>query len=172
MQDPYVGDITIFAGDFAPDGWSICDGQLLSIATHQELFAVIGTTYGGDGQTTFALPDLRGRVPVHQGHGAGLSPRSMGQKSGQETVALTEAQLPQHNHAQQYANADPNQRGPANRALSGESKVFAPADASRLLPMNPAAISSAGQGHAHENMMPFLALNFVIAHRGIFPSES
>lgn len=167
MSEPYVGEIRLFAGNFAPQGWAFCDGQLLSIAQNVVLFDLIGTIYGGDGVSTFQLPDLRGRVPVHQGSGY-----VQGQQGGQETVTLAVAQMPAHRHAM---NASPS---PAS-ATQGPSQVPGSSAAMRLygsgapnMTMASDALAPAGAGQPHENMPPFAALNYIISLFGIFPSQS
>jgi len=167
MSEPYVGEIRLFAGNFAPQGWAFCDGQIMSIAQSTVLFALIGTIYGGDGQTTFALPDLRGRVPVHQGNGY-----VPGQQGGLETVTLAANQMPAHRHAMNASTS------PAS-ATQGPSQVLGSSAAMRLygsgtptMAMDANAIAPSGGGQAHENMPPFVALNYIISLFGIFPSQS
>jgi microcystin-dependent protein len=163
MADPYIGEIRIFAGNFAPAGWAFCDGSLLPIAENDALFILIGTTYGGDGQATFALPDLRGRVPLHAGNGY-----TLGQVGGSEAVTLTEAQLPQHAHPAIYAQGGTPTTSPINGLpASGAVNLFAAA----ATPAG-AATTSAGASQPHENMAPFLAISFIIALFGIFPSQT
>lgn len=173
MATPFLGQIMMFGGNFAPLGWAFCDGSLLAIAQNDALFALIGTIYGGDGQTTFALPDLRGRVPIHQGQGPGLSSYVMGQKAGTETVTVTTNQLPSHTHALACATGAGNVVSPSNAYFAGDptnnSGGFNSAGGSA---MNAAVISAAGGSQPHENMMPFLAVNFVIALEGIFPQRN
>jgi len=176
MSTPYLGEIRLFSYNFAPAGWADCDGQLLAIAQNEALFALLGTTYGGDGQTTFGLPDLRGRVPLHQGHGVGMSPRVMGQTGGKESVALTSAQIPAHSHnwratseiANATAPADDNQLG----ALSGDT--FYTGDITGLdeFATAPTMLSTAGGDQPHDNLMPTLTVRFCMALEGIFPSRS
>lgn len=171
MAQPYVGEIRIFAGNFAPAGWMVCNGALVPISEYDTLFNLIGTTYGGDGQSTFALPDLRGRVPVHQGAGPlGIS-RVVGEMFGAEQVTLTQQHLPQHSHAQYAADtaASPSFTAlatpgrPAFTKLYGETPQVA---------MAPHAVGPAGGSQPHDNMAPFVALNFIIAIYGIYPSQS
>lgn len=172
MSNPYVGEIRIFAGNFAPVGWAICDGSLLAISENDVLFQLIGTTYGGDGQNTFALPDLRGRAPVHQGTGGGAS-YVIGQLSGVETVTLTTNQIPAHSHLPQAAiGATGNPaNSPANNVWSGwtggQFTTQAPG-----VNLNAAAIGSDGGSQPHDNMVPFLTINFIISLFGIFPSPT
>jgi microcystin-dependent protein len=173
MSDQYLGEIRMFAGNFAPLGWALCNGQLLSIAQNTALFSLLGTFYGGNGQTTFALPNLQSRVPVHQGHGAGLSPYAMGQAGGNENVTLTQAQMPQHNHTMATLSAPGTVARPNTQLLaqstSGSIYGPAPSDGSAL---NQAAISSAGNNQPHANVQPYLAITFIIALQGIFPPRS
>ena len=161
MDEAYIGTIMLFAGNFAPRCWRFCDGSILSIAQHQALFAIIGTTYGGDGSSTFALPDLRGRVPVGFGSGPGLSPVAMGARGGAETVTLQQQQLPQHSHMVGFAPA-------TGGSTEGGLIVAAPAHAVAGGAMNiPAGL--AGGGQPHENRQPYLGLNYIIAIEGLFP---
>ena len=169
---PLIGELMLFAGNFAPNGWLPCDGRLLNIIDYESLFYVIGTTYGGDGLTTYALPDLRGRTPIHSGQGAGLSDRLLGEMSGSEQVTLTTASLPAHSHsAAADANAgssvDPTGRLPARDAAGGLAWGNNPPVA-----MAAAHLGDAGVGAAHENRMPYLTLNYCIAWTGTFPSQN
>ncbi|HEU5001869.1 MAG TPA: tail fiber protein [Actinomycetota bacterium] len=166
MGTPFVGEIRMFAGNFAPVGWMLCQGQILPIADNDVLFNLIGTTYGGDGQTTFALPNLQSRVPVHVGPGFAL-----GQAAGVESVTLSTAQIPSHSHVP-MANSAGGQNGPSNSVWGQSTSVnlYAPGPAS--LAMNPAAIGGAGGSQPHDNMLPFVVVNFIISLFGIFPSQS
>jgi len=167
MSQPYVGEIRMFAGNFAPLGWAFCDGQLLSIAENEVLFQLIGTTYGGDGVQTFNLPDLQGRLPIHQGPGFILS-----QRAGFESVTLTANQIPFHSHQPLASNAAADSTNPANAvwgvATQARSYAAPPGDGA----MNPAAIQNAGGSQPHANMPPFLAVSFIISLFGIFPSQN
>lgn len=170
MSQPYVGEIRIFAGNFAPQGWMFCDGSVLPIAQNETLFNLIGTTYGGDGQNTFALPDLRGRVPIHVGTGAGLTTRQIGERAGSESVTLTSAQMPAHAHTLSASTS-------AAVAGAGPSGVLAASAISFYGSGNPStamgpAIAPSGGGQPHENMAPFQALSFIISLFGIFPSQA
>jgi microcystin-dependent protein len=167
MSQPYVGEIRMFAGNFPPAGWMFCDGTVLSIAANDVLFTLIGTTYGGDGQNTFALPDLRGRVPVHQGPG-----HPVGESLGQESVTLAAATMPRHNHQLIASTALASATaGPTGVLASSATMNFygtgAPSTA-----MATAALSTAGAGQPHENMAPFVAVSFIISLFGIFPSQA
>lgn len=170
MANPYVGEIRIFAGNFAPQGWALCQGQLLPVADTEALFNLIGTTYGGDGANTFALPDLRGRLPIHQGTGPGLSTRSIGQTGGAEQVTLTEAQLPAHSHTVLASTtAGKAAPGPAAMLSAGAIQIYGTGTPNT--PMSPQAVStSPGGAQPHPNMPPFLGLNYIISLFGIFPS--
>lgn len=171
MSEPFVGEIQMFGGNFAPRGWALCNGQLLLISQYEPLFALIGTTYGGDGESTFALPDLRGRVPVGVGTGPGLSPVGWGAKAGTETVTLTPAEIPSHSHA---LFADPamatNTTDPQGAMLAdtGADAVYGPPTPAAN--MDAASIDAAGGNQAHENVAPSITVNFIIALLGIFPS--
>ena len=171
MSTPYIGEIRLFAGSFAPVGWALCDGSILSIAEFDTLFTLIGTTYGGDGQNTFALPDLRGRVPLHRGTGAGLPTFQIGQLSGTESVTLSQQQLPQHSHLFLAATGGARETTPAgNLFAAGGPELFANGtlSASGALP----GLPMAGSNLPHENMAPFLAVSFIISLFGIFPSQN
>ena len=170
MAQPYVGEIRMFAGNFAPTGWLFCHGQLLSIAENEVLFQLIGTTYGGDGQSTFAVPDLRGRFPLHQGASGGTSNRTLGESGGEPTVTLTPQTIPAHNHVLLAASMlgylnEPNGTVPAaHRDLNAY-------DATPMVVMDTRTISVAGGSQPHENMPPYLGLSFIISLFGIFPSQ-
>lgn len=168
MSQPFVGEIRMFAGNFAPVGWAFCQGQLLPISENETLFNLIGTTYGGDGQNTFALPSLASRVPVHVGPGFAL-----GQAAGAESVTLTTSQIPAHSHVPQCNNQNGAATGPSGNvwAVANPSvdiyNTIAPS-----LSMDPNAIGSAGGSQPHDNMIPFLVVNFIISLFGVFPSQS
>ena len=170
MGQPFVGEIRMFAGNFAPAGWMFCNGALLPISENETLFNLIGTTYGGDGQETFALPNLSSRVPVHQGNFQG-TPFLLGELSGTETVTLTLNQIPAHNHLPQAQSANGTQASPAN-GFWADSAVAAYAGATPDTAMNPAEIGPTGGSQPHDNMVPFLAVNFIISMFGIYPSQS
>lgn len=190
MSEPFIGQIEIFAGNFAPRGWAFCHGQLLQIASNTALFSLLGTIYGGDGRTNFALPDLRGRAPVGPGNGPGLSNRSLGQRGGAETVTLTTAQMPYHNHGVTHSpgtlgaqTGDGDQHEPSSTAVLATPTVQntpglntystqAPdtdiegADVSGNLVLN-----NTGGGQPHTNLMPLMAMNYIIALQGVYPSR-
>lgn len=171
--DPFIGEIYMGGMNFAPNGFMSCSGQLLPINTYAALFSLLGTTFGGNGVNNFALPDLRGRMPMGQGSGPGLTPHNMGEISGQETVTLTTNELPAHNHAQ-YAVTDAGTTAvPTNAYLANTGaldKEYRPSGT--LTPMNSGTIASAGGNQAHNNMPPYLVLNFYIAITGTFPSRN
>lgn len=179
MSEPFTAEIRIFAGNFAPRGWAFCDGQLLPISQNTALFSLIGTTYGGDGRTTTALPDLQGRAPMHPGRGPGLTSRRLGEKIGVQTITLNSSQMPSHTHpAQADAEAGGTFGGGAdsatpigshlgNTTAAGEFFSTGATDA----PMNSAAIENTGSSQAHNNMQPYLTLNFIIALQGLYPSR-
>lgn len=170
MSDPFIGQIIMFAGNFAPRGWAFCDGQLLPIASNTALFSLLGTTYGGDGRTTFALPDLRSRAPMHPGHGSGLTPRTLGQRSGTETVTLTASQLPTHTHQMNAVNTAGNSDVPDNNSLAQAG--YQTDSTTNLVDMHAVAITNTGGGQGHDNMAPSLGISFIIALTGLFPSRN
>lgn len=170
MSEAFIGEIRLFAGNFPPRGWAFCEGQLLPIAQNTALFSILGTTYGGDGKTNFALPNLQGRAPMGPGQGPGLTQRFLGESAGEVTHTLLQTEMPQHNHAVQTAAA-PDSKQPGPTALLARS-----ADNASLYhsPTNPSAMAAAavqpnGAGWAHNNQQPVLALSFIIAMQGIFP---
>ncbi len=166
MSEPFFGEIKLFAGNFAPANWAFCDGQLLSISQNATLFHVLGTVYGGDGVSTFALPDMRGRAPMHPGTGPGLSPRSLGEKGGQPYVTLTIAEMPSHNHSL-IAGSTNDSEEPQNR-FPGARPIYA--DMANTVNMNASMVSMTGGNTGHINAHPFLGIPFIIALQGIFPS--
>ncbi|MFY7908863.1 MAG: phage tail protein [Emticicia sp.] len=171
MATPYIGEIRMMANNFPPAGWARCDGSLLPISEYDTLFALIGTTYGGDGQTTFAVPDLRGRLPIHQGTGPGLSTRVIGQSFGTESVTLTNSQIPQHTHTLLLAATAANASSPANTTIGNATANLYIRDVISDS-MNPNSIAQSGGNQPHENRMPSLTVNFVIALFGVFPSPN
>ena len=176
MAEPFLAQINIFAFNFAPRGFAACDGQILPISQNTALFSLLGTTYGGNGTSNFALPNFQGRVPVHQGQGTGLSPYVLGQSGGVSTVTLSTAQMPAHAHGVQCLAGGGNSNTPVNNGFAqvtaGRGMVNLYAATSDGTTMNAAALTSAGGGGAHNNMAPFLGLSFCIALVGIFPSRN
>lgn len=175
-QDPFIGEIRMFAGNFAPRGWAFCDGQLLSIATNQALFSLLGTYYGGDGRTTFGLPDLRGRFPMHEGSGPGLTPRQLGQKSGTETVSLTSQQMPAHTHVAivHAFSSEGDSSSPTGNIIAKSSMGYPDYSMSNpdtTLKSNTVEVLSSGGSQPHNNIPPFQTVNFIIALQGIYPSH-
>jgi microcystin-dependent protein len=167
VAQPYVGEIRMFAGNFAPAGWMFCEGQLLPISNFDTLFNLIGTTYGGDGRSTFALPDLRGRVPIHFGSGF-----TFAETGGVETVTLTVAQIPGHSHALLAAINQANSQDPTNRVLAKPDKQLYRADASGGTPLASQSVSFTGGNQPHNNFQPYLCVNFILSLFGIFPSQT
>lgn len=174
MADPFVAEIRIFPFNFAPRGWAFCDGQLLPLSQNTALFALLGTTYGGNGKSNFALPDLQGRAPMHPGQGPGLSLHDLGETGGSETVALLQSEIPNHNHALRVDSLDPGEdRTPAGEYLARSTGGNLYSDpAGNLVPMSPNALGPAGGSLPHNNMQPFLTLNFNIALQGVFPPRT
>ena len=166
MSEPFLAEIRIVGFNFAPRGWAFCDGQILPINQNQSLYSLLGTTYGGDGRTSFALPDLRGRSPMHVGEG-----HRQGQKSGEETHTLAVNELPNHDHVLQASGSDGNNFNPTGLVLAKATlPTYVPP--ANLVDMNPGAVTNVGGSQAHENMQPYLALNFCIALQGLFPSRN
>ncbi len=172
MSEPFVGEIRMFAGNFAPRGWAFCDGQLLAVSQNDALFSLLGTIYGGDGRTTFGLPDLRGRIPLHQGQGPGLSSRRLGSKSGAENETLTTNQLASHTHDWNGNTADATEAGPQGRVLGKPTglRFFEPAGQDASLASS--TIANTGGSRSHTNLMPTLCIHFIIALFGIYPSRN
>lgn len=172
MSEPFIAEIKIFGGNFAPRNWAFCNGQLLPIAQNTALFSLIGTTYGGDGRTTTALPNLQGRAVMHPGNGPGLTPRSLGQHGGESYVTLTQQQIPSHNHNMQGNSAAATSGEPAGAqfADTGPLKNYASLRDNESLASQ--AVANTGSNAAHNNLQPFTGLNFIIALIGLFPSRS
>lgn len=179
MADPFIGEIRPWALNFAPYGWAFCNGQLLAIAQNTALFAVLGTTYGGDGKNNFGLPNLQGRAPMHYGAGPGLTTRALGESGGAVNTTLTSTQLPIHNHNVTAQNVNANLTTANNQFLANALEVgprtvpfnsYGPA--SSLTPMATSSVQTVGGGQSHENMQPFLSINMCIALQGIFPVRS
>jgi len=172
MSQPYVGEIRMFAGSFAPVGWAFCDGRTMPISENDTLFTLIGTTYGGDGQETFGLPDLRGRVPVHQGTGIGLSTRVIGEQGGVEQVTLTTQQIPPHAHQPVAAVAAATTGTPTNNVWAASAGPAFVTGQPFTAPMPTDVVTPAGGSQPHENRSPALAVSFIIALYGVFPSQT
>jgi microcystin-dependent protein len=174
MSEQFIGEIRMFAGNFPPRGWQFCQGQILSIAQNTALYSILGTTYGGNGTTTFALPDLRGRYPMQPGQGPGLSPRTLGEQGGSETVTLLANQMPAHTHSLNVSSQAGEVETPVGTVLAADTTAAvlnyrsAPIDGT----MNPAAIGVAGGSQPHNNMSPYTCVNFIIAVEGIYPSRN
>jgi microcystin-dependent protein len=169
MADPFVAEIRIFPFNFAPKGWAFCDGQLMPLSQNTALFSLLGTTYGGNGKSNFALPDIQGNAVMHPGQGPGLSLHDLGETGGSETVSLIESEIPGHSHAMTASQGDGNERGPAGQLLAtgiGISQYQAPQSQTALAPT---AVAPAGGDQPHNNMQPYLTLNFCIALQGVFP---
>ncbi|HWJ81684.1 MAG TPA: tail fiber protein [Nocardioides sp.] len=172
MGQPYIGEIRMFAGNFAPAGWLFCEGQLVPISENDALFNLIGTIYGGDGQNTFALPDLRGRLPVHQGTGPDGTTYTMGESAGVETVTLTVNQIPNHNHPQTAIAGQPgNAITPAGNLPAMSLNVVPFIQDATSGTFNSAMVGSAGGSQPHDNMQPYLCVNFIIAQYGLYPFQ-
>jgi microcystin-dependent protein len=175
MADPFVAEIRIFPFNFPPKGWAFCDGQLLAISQNTALFSLLGTTYGGDGKSNFALPNMQGNAPMHPGQGPGLSLHDLGETGGSETVTLLESEIPAHSHALMATTQAANQATPVNNSLAKTTGTFkpylAPAGAP-LVQMSQNALPPAGGDQPHNNMQPYLTLNFCIALQGVFPPRS
>jgi microcystin-dependent protein len=175
MSNPFLAEIRIFTGNFAPKGWALCDGQLMSISQNTALFSLLGTTYGGDGKSNFALPNLQGSAPMQAGQGPGLTLRDLGEVGGEQTVTLLNTEMPAHSH-QAKAGTSGGQPGPGNNAWSSGLKTAAPLYAASAtqsnVPMSPLALSLAGGSQPHNNLQPYLGLTFIIALQGVFPARS
>ena len=172
MAQPYVGEIRMFAGNFAPAGWMLCEGQLLPISENETLFQLIGTAYGGDGEETFGVPNLSGRVPVHQGQGPGLTNRTIGELGGVETVTLTTGQLAGHSHALLASKNVGTNSNPGGQVLATGTNVLLFRAIAPNSPMAANVIGPDGGSQPHENLMPYLAISFIISLFGIFPSPT
>jgi microcystin-dependent protein len=183
MSQPYVGQILMFAGNFPPAGWMMCQGRIIPISENDTLFNLIGTTYGGDGQSTFGLPDLQGRVPVHMGTGGGLSPYFIGQAGGSESVTLTTQQIPQHNHNALTFSGAPggNSDRVTNSTFFADQAATVPGGGTVYCygtgggsqqPMSPAIVGNAGQTQPHENIQPILTVTYIISLFGVYPTPT
>ena len=172
MSEPFVGEIRMFAGNFVPRGWAFCDGQLLAVAQNDVLFSLFGTIYGGDGRTTFGLPDLRGRLPVHAGSGPGLSPRKLGAKGGLETVTLTQAQMPAHEHPANALGTAGDSADPSGRIWAAVTAGTRYSTGASDTPMHASILAPMGGSRSHTNLQPFLCVNFIVSLFGINPSRN
>ncbi len=175
MADPFVAEIRIFPFNFPPKGWAWCDGQLMPLSQNTALFSLLGTTYGGDGKSTFALPDLQGRAPMHPGQGPGLSLHDLGEEGGSETVTLLESEIPSHNHAmmastQPGEDASPNPSEALARSVG--ASLYQTTVNANLVQLSPNALTPAGGDAPHNNMMPYLTFYFCIALQGVFPPRT
>ena len=168
MAEPFYGEIRLMSFDFAPRGWALCNGQLLPINQNQALFTLLGTNFGGNGQTTFGLPDLRGRVPIHVGNGHELGDGWWGEQ-GEQAHTLSIAELPQHAHALNASRTNASSNDPTNRVLAQSNNIYH--SATSLTALSPASVSNTGGNQAHPNMQPFLVISFCIALQGIFPTR-
>ena len=175
MSDPFVGEIRMFAGNFAPQSWAFCDGQLLAVNNNNALFSLFGTLYGGDGRTTFGLPDLRGRIPLHMGTGPGLSPRAIGSKAGDEKATVGVNELAGHSHAWQATSAAAQERTPIGNAMAetAAANIYSESEP----PQNPVTmaagmVTNTGGSQSHENIQPFQCIHYIVALFGIYPSRN
>jgi microcystin-dependent protein len=169
MSDPYVGEIRMFAGNFAPQSWAVCDGRLLPIQQNTALFSLLGTAYGGDGKTSFGLPNLQGTAPMHWGDGPGLTPRTIGESAGSTSVTLTVDAMPSHGHSLVASPSAGKQTSPVGNVLA-DAQSYGPPPYNQS--MAPVALAAAGSGQPHNNMQPYLGVTFIIALQGIYPSRS
>lgn len=172
MADPFLAEIRIYPFNFAPKGWATCDGQILPLSQNTALFSLLGTTYGGNGKSNFALPDLQGRAALSSGQGPGLSNRDLGESAGEATVTLTNAEMPSHTHSIVASNDSPQSNDPASNLASrpfGRGNNLYSVAPQPLTPMSPNAIGQSGGSGPHNNMQPYLTLNFCIALQGVFP---
>lgn len=167
MSDPFLGEIKIISWNFAPKGWAFCNGQFLPINQNQALFSLFGTMYGGNGQTTFALPDFRGKVPIHVGDGL-----TQGQVGGQSAHTITQSEMPAHNHFVQVTNTDATDSNPTGGVILAKSVANSYGPATSLVTMSPSTIGNVGGSQPHTNQQPYLVLNFIVALQGIFPSRN
>jgi microcystin-dependent protein len=172
MADPFVAEIRIFPFNFAPKGWAFCNGQILPISQNTALFSLLGTTYGGNGQSTFALPDMEGNAPMHPGQGPGLSLHDLGETGGSETVTLLQSEIPAHSHAEGVSASDANEPAPAAQLFAKGIGIGMYAAPGALTQLNPNAITLAGGSLPHNNMQPYLTFNFNIALQGVFPPRT
>ncbi len=172
MADPFVAEIRIFPFNFAPKGWAFCDGQLLPLSQNTALFSLLGTTYGGNGKSNFALPDMQGRAPMHPGQGPGLSLHDLGETGGSDTVALLESEIPSHSHSFKTLASVGDDPSPAQNTLSRATGHYQTTTNQNLVSMADSAIAAAGGDQPHNNLMPYLTFNFCIALQGVFPPRT
>ncbi|MDQ6616774.1 MAG: tail fiber protein [Actinomycetota bacterium] len=172
MADPFVAEIRIFPFNFAPTGWAMCNGQLLPISQNTALFSLLGTTYGGDGKSNFALPNLQGCAPMHPGQGPGLSLHNLGETAGSDTVTLLQSEIPGHNHPLNASTGDATDRIPAGQLPAGGISIGMYAAPGALAPLSDQAVTPAGGDQPHNNLMPYLTLNFCIALQGVYPPRT
>lgn len=172
MSDPFVGEIRMFAGTFAPQGWAKCDGQLLAISQNDALFSLFGTQYGGDGRTTFGLPEMRGRIPIHQGSGPGLTPRPIGQRSGSENVTVSANQLPSHTHPLQATEELADSASPGGNLAARSTSMDLYINDTPTADLAATSITAAGGSQPHTNLMPFQCVTFIVALFGVYPSRN
>ena len=168
MSEPFLGEIRTFTGNFAPNGWALCDGRVLPIAQYTALFSLLGTTYGGDGKVTFGLPNLQGNAPMHWGDGPGLTPRTIGETDGSSTVSVIVTEMPGHTHLVGASQSSASALSPTDNVL-GDASLYAGPPYTQAL--SPLAFGPAGGSQPHDNRQPYLALTFIIALQGIFPSR-
>lgn len=174
MADPFVAEIRIFPFNFAPRGWAWCDGQLMPLSQNTALFSLLGTTYGGDGRSNFALPDLQGRAPMQPGQGPGLSLHDLGESGGSETVTLLESEIPAHSHSMNGQGSNANLNDPSGAVLArafGGGNLYKQSAGANLTPLSDQSIAPAGGDQPHNNMQPYLGMNYIIALEGIYPSR-
>jgi microcystin-dependent protein len=172
MSDPFVAEIRMFAGNFAPTGWALCNGQLLPISQNTALFSLLGTTYGGDGKSTFALPNLQDSAPMQPGQGAGLSLYDLGQQGGTPNVTLLVSELPLHNHIANAKTSLGNSQTPADQTWAGSNNAKQYVNTAPNLAMSPLALSPTGGSLPHNNLAPYLVVTFIIALQGVFPPRT
>ncbi|AGC76014.1 microcystin-dependent protein [Nonlabens dokdonensis] len=173
-MNPFLGEIVMFAGNFAPRGWSLCNGQLLAITQYSALFSILGTTYGGDGRTTFALPDFRSRSPIHQGKGPGLTDIRLGERSGNEQISLSLLNLPNHSHTGEIkvSNAAADDDSPGSSASIGSSEIFVEGASTTALSFGSVELGNTGGQQPFPSRNPYIGINYIIAMQGTFPSRN
>ena len=172
MADPFVAEIRIFPFNFAPKGWAFCDGQILPLSQNTALFSLLGTTYGGDGKSNFALPNMQGNAPMHPGQGPGLSLHDLGETGGSDTVSLLESEIPAHSHSLIASQSDANNQSPVNQLYAAGVGIGMYAAPGPLTPLNANAVAPAGGDQPHNNLQPYLTLNFCIALQGVYPPRT